>query len=260
MAFSLVTWNINSVRLRLKNLGRLAAQLAPDVICLQETKTPDEFFPREAVAKLGYKHILIHGMKAYNGVAILSRTPATDVVAVLPGDGTDEQARYIEATVGDLRVASVYLPNGNPAPGDKFDYKLAWMKRLRAHAQNLLDRELPFALAGDFNVAPNDDDVYDPAGWKDDALCRPESRTQFRALLNLGIVDAFRALHAEGQRYTYWDYMQRRFETDHGLRIDHVLLSPQATDRLRQCDIDKSPRSRDKPSDHTPIWCEIAAP
>lgn len=254
----LASWNVNSVKARLGHVLDWLKAAQPDIVCLQELKCAEVDFPRLEIKSLGYDAV-VAGQKTYNGVAILSRTPATDVVAALPGDGKDEQARYIEATIGDLRVASVYLPNGNPAPGDKFDYKLAWMKRLRAHAQNLLDQELSFALAGDFNVAPNDDDVYDPAAWKDDALCRPESRTQFRALLNLGVVDSFRTLHAESHRYTYWDYMQRRFETDHGLRIDHILLSPQATDRLRECDIDKAPRSRDKPSDHTPIWCEIAA-
>lgn len=255
----LASWNVNSVKARLGHLLDWLKTAQPDIVCLQELKCTEAEFPRLEIKSLGYD-AAVAGQKTYNGVAILSRTPAIDVLAALPGDGKDEQARYIEATIGDLRIASVYLPNGNPAPGDKFDYKLAWMKRLKAHTQSLLDRELSFALAGDFNVAPADDDVYDPAGWKDDALCRPESRTQFRALLNLGIIDSFRTLHAESQRYTYWDYMQRRFDTDHGLRIDHILLSPQATDRLHQCDIDKSPRARDKPSDHTPIWCEFAAP
>ncbi|MDE2229711.1 MAG: exodeoxyribonuclease III [Alphaproteobacteria bacterium] len=254
----LASWNVNSVKARLGHLLDWLKAAQPDIVCLQEIKCTEVDFPRLEIKGLGYDAVVV-GQKSYNGVAILSREPASDVVGALPGDGKDDHARYVEATVGGLRVASVYLPNGNPAPGEKFAYKLAWMKRLDAHARNLLDRELPFALAGDFNVAPADDDVYDPAGWKDDALCRPESRTRFRALLNLGITDAFRALHGEGERYTYWDYMQRRFETDEGLRIDHILLSPQATDRLIACDIDKSPRSRDKPSDHTPIWCELAA-
>jgi len=253
----LASWNVNLVKARLGHLLDWLKAASPDIVCLQEIKCTEADFPRLEIKGLGYDAI-VAGQKTYNGVAILSRQPAKDAIAALPGDGADDQARYIEATIGDLRVASVYLPNGNPAPGDKFDYKLAWMKRLEAHARSLLDRELPFALAGDFNVAPANDDVYDPAAWKDDALCRPESRSRFRALLHLGIADAFRALHDEGQRYTYWDYMQQRFETDHGLRIDHILLSPQATDRLRACDIDKAPRMRDKPSDHTPIWCELA--
>jgi exodeoxyribonuclease III len=255
----LASWNVNSVKARLGHLLDWLKAAQPDIVCLQEIKCTEADFPRLEIKGLGYD-VAVVGQKSYNGVAILSRMPATDVVTALPGDGQDDHARYIEATIGGLRVASVYLPNGNPAPGDKFDYKLAWMRRLEAHARDLLERERPFALAGDFNVVPADEDVYDPAACKDDALCRPESRTRFRALLNLGIADAFRALHAEGQRYTYWDYMQRRFETDHGLRIDHILLSPQATDRLMSCDIDKSPRMRDKPSDHTPIWCELATP
>ena len=255
----LASWNVNSIKARLGHLLDWLKSAQPDIVCLQEIKCTEADFPRLEIKGLGYDAVVV-GQKSYNGVAILSRAPAKDVITALPGDGTDDHARYIEATVDDLRVASVYLPNGNPAPGEKFDYKLAWMKRLEAHARTLLDRELRFALAGDFNVAPTDDDVYDPAGWKDDALCRPEARTRFRTLLNLGIADAFRALHAEGQRYTYWDYMQRRFETDHGLRIDHILLSPQATDRLRECEIEKSLRQRDKPSDHTPIWCDLAAP
>lgn len=255
----LSSWNVNSIKARLGHLLDWLKAAQPDIVCLQEIKCTEADFPRLEIKGLGYDAAVV-GQKSYNGVAILSRTPATDVVTALPGDGKDDHARYIEATIDGLRVASVYLPNGNPAPGDKFDYKLAWMRRLEAHARDLLERERPFALAGDFNVVPADEDVYDPAAWKDDALCRPESRTRFRALLNLGIADAFRALHSEGHRYTYWDYMQRRFETDHGLRIDHILLSPQATDRLTSCDIDKSPRMRDKPSDHTPIWCELATP
>jgi exodeoxyribonuclease-3 len=199
----------------------------------------------------------VSGQKSYNGVALLSRVPATDIVTTLPGDAADSHARYIEASFGSLRVASVYLPNGNPAPGPKFDYKLAWMKRLEAHAKGLLNREIAFALAGDFNVCPTDADVYNAQAMREDALCLPESRNLFRALLNLGLTDAFRALHPDERRYTYWDYMQRRFETDHGLRIDHILLSPQATDRLVAVEIDKAPRAQETPSDHTPVWCEL---
>lgn len=205
---------------------------------------------------MGYR-VAVLGQKSYNGVALLSRAPASDLLTTLPGDKADSQARYIEASFGKLRIASVYLPNGNPAPGPKFDYKLDWMKRLKAHARSLLDREIPFALVGDFNVCPTDADVYNPEAWREDALCRPESRSLFRALVNLGLTDSFRALHPNDRRYTYWDYMQRRFETDHGLRIDHILLSPQAADRLVAVDIDKAPRAKDKPSDHTPVWCEI---
>jgi exodeoxyribonuclease-3 len=180
-------------------------------------------------------------------------------VRALPGEPTDDQARYIEATIGDLRVASLYLPNGNPLGTDKFTYKLAWMRRLKAHAETLLAREIPFVLAGDYNVAPTDDDVYDPSAMIDDAICQPESRARFRALINLGLTDAFRVLHAEPHRYSFWDYQAGRWYRDEGLRIDHLLLSPQAADRLVAADIDKTPRGKDKASDHTPVWCEIAA-
>ena len=179
----------------------------------------------------------------------------------LPGFVEDEPARYVEALVQAdgkvVRVASIYLPNGNPADSDKYPYKLAWLERLRGHAQGLLALEEPLVLGGDYNVCPTDDDVYDPIGWKDDALCRPESRAAFRRLVNLGFTDAFRALHSEPRRYTFWDYQAGRWQKDQGLRIDHLLLSPQAADRLTAAEIDKSPRHKDKPSDHTPVWCEL---
>ena len=177
----------------------------------------------------------------------------------LPGDAADEQARYLEATFGDVRVASIYLPNGNPVGTDKFTYKLAWMRRLEARARALLDTERPCVLAGDYNIVPTDDDVYDPVAWADDALCRPESRARYRAILNRGYVDAFRVFHAEPHRYSFWDYQAGRWNRDEGLRIDHLLLSPQAADRLGAADIDKAPRGRDKASDHTPVWCELSA-
>jgi len=255
----LATWNVNSIKARLDIVLAWLKSAAPDVVCLQEIKCIADEFPLLEMKGLGY-HAAIVGQKTYNGVAILSRETAKDVVSALPGQAKDDQARYVEATIGGVRVASVYLPNGNPAPGAKYDYKLAWMRRLEAHAKDLLDRELPFALCGDFNVAPTDDDVYDPEGWKEDALCRPESRARFRAILNLGLTDAYHALHPEPHQYTYWDYQNRRFQSDEGLRIDHILLSPQAADRLRGCAIDKEPRKKDKASDHTPVWCELAAP
>jgi len=206
---------------------------------------------------LGY-HVEAAGQRAYNGVALLSKEPARDVVKGLPGDPADEQARYIEASFGGLRVASIYLPNGNPVDSDKFPYKLAWMERLCAHAEGLLAGESPFVLAGDYNICPGDADVYDAAAWRGDALCRPESRARFRTLLHLGLTDAFRALHAEPHVYTFWDYQAGRWYRDEGLRIDHLLLSPQAADLLSACVIDKGPRGKDKASDHTPIWCELA--
>jgi len=191
-------------------------------------------------------------------VAILSKEAPRELVRGLPGDAADEQARYLEATIGDVRVASIYLPNGNPVDTDKFAYKLAWMKRLRARAKELLAAEQALVLAGDYNIIPTDDDVYDPEAWRNDALFRPESRAQFRALSHLGFVDAFRVFHAEPHRYSFWDYQQGRWYRDEGIRIDHLLLSPQAADRLVAADIDKGPRGKEKASDHTPVWCEIA--
>jgi exodeoxyribonuclease-3 len=254
----IATFNVNSIAVRLPILLAWLEQAKPDVVCLQEIKCPAADFPLLELKGLGY-HVEAVGQRAYNGVALLSRAPAQDIVRALPGEPTDDQARYIEATIGDLRVASLYLPNGNPLGTDKFTYKLAWMRRLKAHAETLLARELPFVLAGDYNVAPTDDDVYDPSAMLGDAICQPESRARFRALLNLGLTDAFRVLHVEPHRYSFWDYQAGRWYRDEGLRIDHLLLSPQAADRLVAADIDKTPRGKDKASDHTPVWCEIAA-
>ncbi|HTH16027.1 MAG TPA: exodeoxyribonuclease III [Magnetospirillum sp.] len=253
----IASWNINSIRARLPNVLEWLNDARPDVVLLQEIKCQDDGFPLLEIEASGYR-CAVHGQKSYNGVAILSRHPLTEVVRGLPEANGDEQARYIEATVCGLRVASLYLPNGNPAPGEKFDYKLAWMRRLVTHAQNLLATEVPFVLGGDYNVCPTDDDVYDPVNWQADALCRPESRALYRQLCHLGLTDAFRALHAEAHRYTFWDYQAGAWQRDNGLRIDHLLLSPQTADRLVACDIDKAPRGRDKASDHTPIWVDLA--
>jgi exodeoxyribonuclease III len=252
----IATWNVNSLKARLPNVLSWLETVQPDVVCLQEIKCQTADFPELELNAAGY-HAAVQGQKSYNGVAILSKEPARDVVIGLPGDPEDVQARYIEASFGDLRVASIYLPNGNPVETEKYPYKLAWMDRLRAHAAGLLATEIPFVLAGDYNICPTDDDVYDPVGWRDDALCRPESRAKFRALLHLGLTEAFRALHAEPHHYSFWDYQAGRWYRDEGLRIDHFLLSPQAADRLIACDIDKEPRGREKASDHTPVWCEI---
>jgi exodeoxyribonuclease III len=254
----IATWNVNSVKARLPILLAWLDAAKPDILCLQEIKCLEAEFPALEIRGHGY-HAEALGQRAYNGVAILSKEPARDVKRGLAGDDTDLQARYIEATFGDLRVASIYLPNGNPVDTDKYDYKLAWMRRLAAHARTLIDSEQTCVLAGDYNVCPTDDDVYDPEGWRDDALCRPQSRERFRVLLNMGFVDAFRVFHAEPHRYSFWDYQAGRWMRDEGLRIDHLLLSPQAADRVVQCDIDREPRGRDKASDHTPVWCEIAA-
>jgi exodeoxyribonuclease-3 len=252
----IATWNVNSLKARLPNVLAWLDSAKPDVVCLQETKCQDAEFPLLELRAAGY-HAVVHGQKSYNGVALLSREPAMDVVIGLPGAPDDLQARYVEGSFGGYRIASLYLPNGNPVETEKYPYKLAWMARLRQRAAALLGTEAAFVLAGDYNVCPTDDDVYDPIGWRDDALCRPESRAAFRSLLNLGLVEAFHSLHDEPHRYTFWDYQAGRWYRDEGLRIDHFLLSPQAADRLVACDIDKEPRGREKASDHTPVWCEL---
>ena len=257
------TWNVNSIKARLANLVDWLEQARPDVALLQETKTLDDTFPRLEIEERGYSCALA-GQKTYNGVAILSKYPLDDVRAKLPGDESDDQARYVEAWVdagaAGLRVASVYLPNGNPVDSGKYPYKLAWLARLREHARALLAGEEAVVLGGDYNVIPAPEDVYDPHAWANDALFRLETRRAFREVVHLGYTDAFRALHADGGRYTYWDYQGRAFEADRGLRIDHLLLSPQAADRLLACDIDIARRGRPKASDHTPVWCELSAP
>ena len=257
----IASWNVNSVKVRLPHLLDFLDQVRPDVVCLQETKCLDDEFPRLEIEARGY-HTEALGQRAYNGVALLSREPARDVVRGLPDAADDDQARYIEASFGEgdgeTRVASLYVPNGNPVATDKFTYKLGWMQRLASHTRDLLRREAPFVLAGDYNVCPADEDVYDPAAWRDDALCRIETRSRFRTLLNLGLTDAYRVFHRESHRYTFWDYQAGRWNRDEGLRIDHLLLSPHAADRVVACDIDKRPRAKERASDHTPIWCELA--
>ena len=253
----IATWNVNSLKARLPNVLAWLAEAQPDVVCLQELKCQTADFPRLEIESAGYEaHVL--GQKSYNGVALLSRHPVDDVLFGLPGDPADEQARYVEGTVRGLRIASIYLPNGNPVGTEKYPYKLAWMDRLRAHATALLATEQPVVLAGDYNICPTDDDVYDPVGWREDALCRPESRAKFRALLNLGLTEAYRVFHDEPHRYSFWDYQAGRWYRDEGLRIDHFLLSPQASDRARGCEIDKHPRGQEKASDHTPVVLEMA--
>ena len=250
---SIATWNVNSVNARLPNVLDWLAAAKPDIALLQEIKCLDPAFPTEAMAEIGY-NAAVHGQKSYNGVAILSRRPLEDVRRGLPGDEGDEQAPYLEATVGDLRVATIYLPNGNPIGTEKFAYKLAWMERLRAHAAALLDLDQPVVLGGDYNVIPAPEDCHDPKAWAGDALFQPESRRAFRALLHLGYTEAFRALHPDERgAYSFWDYQGGAFQLDHGIRIDHLLLSPQAADRLLACAIDKAPRRQPKASDHTPV-------
>ena len=253
---SIASWNVNSIKARLPNVLAWLEAASPDVALLQELKTVEENFPRLEIEALGY-HCAVLGQKSYNGVAVLSKEALEDVVEGLPGDPADEQARYLEATTFGLRVASIYLPNGNPIKTEKFSYKLAWMDRLHDHAHGLLESERPVVLGGDYNIIPQDEDVYDPKAFAGDALAQPESRQRFRALVNQGYTEAFRALHGEPHQYTFWDYQGGAWQNDHGLRIDHFLLSPQAADRLEACEIDRGPRGEKKASDHTPIVCRL---
>ena len=254
------TWNINGVKARLDSAVAWLRHAEPDVVCLQEIKSVDEGFPRQPFEDLGYR-VETHGQKGFNGVALLSRLPLEDIDRTLPGDHGDTHARYIEATVVGrktaLRVASLYLPNGNPIGTDKFAYKLAWMERLNAHARTLLAGEMPFALCGDYNVIPEPADAKRPAAWTGDALFQPESRAAFRALTGLGLTDAVRAQHPKAGLYTFWDYQAGCWQRDDGIRIDHIMLSPQAADRLMATGIDRDTRGTEKPSDHVPVWAEL---
>ena len=249
---TVATWNVNSLKTRLDHLVTWLKATPHDVVLLQETKLVDDAFPRLEIEALGY-HVAMKGQKTYNGVAVLSRHPIEVHLDHLPGDADDDQARYLEATTAGLRVAAIYLPNGNPTPGPKFTYKLDWMARLRDRARALLATEDAVVLGGDYNVAPEDGDCFDPRGWADDALCRPESRSAFRSILHLGYTEAFRALTRETGRYSWWDYRAGAWSRDQGVRIDHLLLSPQACDRLQSVEIFRKARGFDKPSDHVPV-------
>ncbi len=257
----IATFNINGIKARIETLPRWLDEAQPDVALLQEIKSVDEAFPREIFEERGYQ-VETHGMKSFNGVAILSKLPLEDVARGLPGDDSDEQARYIEATVmGDtpVRVCGLYLPNGNPCPGPKYDYKLAWMERLYARAKELMATEEPFLMAGDYNIIPQDEDAAKPEDWQEDALARPESRAAYRRLLNLGFTEAFRARNQMPGMYSFWDYQAGAWNRNNGIRIDHFLLSPQCADLLQDCQIDKEERGRSKPSDHVPVWVDLAA-
>ena len=256
----IAAWNVNSVKARLDAALAWLKVANPDVVALQEIKCLDENFPAEAFEALGY-NCAVHGQKSYNGVAILSKFPLEDVTPRLPGGDGDDHARYLEALVsgsrGVLRVGCLYAPNGNPLGTEKFPYKLAWLERLHAHAKELLRNEEPVALLGDYNIIPEEFDCYDPKAWLGDALFQPESRAALRKIEYLGFTDAFRARHAEPGQYTFWDYQAGSWRKNHGIRIDHILLSPQAADRLGACGIDREVRDGEKPSDHVPIWAEL---
>jgi exodeoxyribonuclease-3 len=257
----IATFNVNGIRARFETVTGWLSDRAPDVALLQETKIVDEAFPREEVERLGFR-VEAHGQKSFNGVAILSRLPLEDVVRGLPGDEADEQARWIEATVmGDraVRVVCLYLPNGNPAPGPKYDYKLAWMARARDRARELIGAEEPLVLAGDWNVIPEPRDVRRPEAWREDALFLPTSRAAFRRMENLGLYDALRVRTGAPGLYSFWDFQRGAWERDDGIRIDHHLLSPQAADLLVDAWIEKDARGGAKPSDHVPVWVELAA-
>ena len=263
----IATWNVNSIKARLPRVLEWLAEFQPDVALLQELKCVDDAFPTLEIGDAGY-NVATAGQKTYNGVAILSKTPIDVELTELSGDESDEQARYIEALISPeggnvIRVASIYLPNGNPtrdedgSDSEKYRYKLRWMERLVSHAQELLKTEDAFVLGGDYNICETDDDVYNPAGFADDALCRPESRGLYRRLMHLGLTNAFRAFNTAPHTYSYWDYQRGAWPKDNGLLIDHLLLSPQAADRLTASGIDKTPRGKEKASDHTPVWCEL---
>ena len=266
----IASFNINGIKARTNALCDWLDESQPDVAVLQEIKSVDEGFPRELFEDRGYR-VETHGQKSFNGVAILSKLPLEDITRGLPGDDSDEQARWIEATViGDktaVRVCGLYLPNGNPVeieddtpvPDGKYDYKLKWMDRLHARAQELLATEEPFLMAGDYNIIPQDEDAKKPDSWREDALARPESRAAFRKILNLGFTEAFRARTQGPGHYSFWDYQAGAWQRDNGIRIDHFLLSPQAADLMMDCQIDKEIRGREKPSDHVPVWVELDA-
>lgn len=253
----IATYNVNSVNARLPVLLRWLSETQPDIVCLQELKAPQEKFPEQAIRDAGYGAVW-HGQKSYNGVAILARgREPLETQRGLPGEPNDPHSRYIEASVGALIVGCLYLPNGNPAPGPKFDYKLGWFERFAGRAAEFVSRESPVVLAGDYNVIPTDIDVYKPERWVDDALFRPETRAAFQKLLDQGWTDALRRLHPGERIYTYWDYFRNAYARDAGLRIDHLLMNPSLALRLRAAGVDRQVRGWEKTSDHAPVWVEI---
>ncbi len=257
----IASFNVNSINARLPRILDWFDRARPDVCVLQEIKCVDEKFPYAEFEERGY-NIHVHGQKTYNGVALLSKHPFDEPRKGLPGKDPDDQSRYVEAFVtpkgvAPVRIAGIYAPNGNPAPGPKYDYKLGWLKRLKAHAEELLSYEEALVIAGDFNVIPQAEDVHDPKAWAADALFLPQSRAAFRQILHLGFTDAIRQIHPAKTLYTFWDYQAGAWEKDHGIRIDHLLLSPQAADRLTDAGVDRAERGKEKPSDHVPVWIEL---
>lgn len=253
----IVTYNVNGIGARLSNLLRWLDESKPDVVCLQELKAPQEKFPERAIRDAGYG-VVWHGQKSWNGVAILARdTDPVEIRRALPGDPEDVNSRYVECRVRGLTVGCLYLPNGNPAPGPKFDYKLRWLQRLIAHAAELVSSSSPVILAGDYNVIPTERDVYKPERWVDDALFRVEVREAFTRLIAQGWTDAIRALHPDAQIYTFWDFFRNAYERDAGLRIDHLLLNPAVRNRLVGAGVERAVRGWQKPSDHAPTWVQL---
>ena len=251
------TFNINNINKRLPNLLEWLKERRPDIVCLQELKCTDADFPIAPLRKAGYRAVW-KGQKTWNGVAILSRGPEPVLTATtLPGDPEDTQARYIEAAIEGVLIASIYLPNGNPQPGPKFDYKLAWFKRLEKHVRKIIKADAPALLCGDFNVAPTPLDIYPTKSWDDDALIHPQSRAAYARLLKQGWTDALRAHHPDERIYTFWHYMRHRWERDAGLRLDHLLLSPSITGRLKAANVDRDCRAVEGASDHAPVWIEV---
>jgi exodeoxyribonuclease III len=253
----IATYNVNGINGRLPVLLRWLDETKPDVVCLQELKAPQEKFPEEAIKEAGY-HAIWHGQKSWNGVAILSKgEEPKEIGRVMPGDPEDEHSRYIEAVVNGIHVGCLYLPNGNPAPGPKFDYKLKWFERLIKHASGLIQSGKPVVLCGDYNVMPTEKDVYKPERWVDDALFRPETRAAYQKLLEQGWMDAIRKLYPDETIYTFWDYFRNAYGRNAGLRIDHFLLSPSLAKRLVAGGVDKEVRGWEKTSDHAPVWIEL---
>ena len=258
MSLKIATWNVNDVVKRLPLVLEWLAESRPDIVALQETKCLDAAFPRAAFEAAGYG-ALIAGSRPWNGVALLARgAEPIEIRRTLPGDAADAQCRYLEAAIAGVVVTSIYLPNGNPQPGPKFDYKLAWFERLIIHAAGLMQSGHPIVLAGDFNVVPTDDDIYSPDSWLDNALLQPAPRAAFARLLAQGWVDAIRHQHPTDRLYTFWDYRRNRWARDAGLRIDHLLLSPTMASRLEDADVDRDTRGRDGASDHAPAWASFA--